>query len=53
MTIRTRLALWYTGVLLMSFLLMAVIIYYEFVVERADARAAGVHHPHAPQHLPT
>lgn len=41
MTIRTRLILWYAGVLLCSLLLMAWVIYHEFVVERAAVKAAG------------
>ncbi len=41
MTIRTRLTVWYTGVLLASFALMAGVIYYEFVIERAQYRAEG------------
>jgi len=41
MTIRTRLTLWYTGILLASLVLMAGVIYYEFVVERAQYKAKG------------
>lgn len=41
MTIRTRLAFWYAGVLLTSLVLMAGVIYYEFVVERNQYKAEG------------
>lgn len=41
MTIRARLTLWYAGVLLASLALMAGVIYYEFVVERAAYKAEG------------
>ena len=34
MTIRARVVLWYVGVLVASLVLMAGVIYYEFVVER-------------------
>lgn len=41
MTIRARLTLWYTVVLVVSLALMAGVIYYEFVVERAQYKAEG------------
>ncbi|MGC3958247.1 MAG: HAMP domain-containing protein [Verrucomicrobiota bacterium] len=41
MTIRTRLTLWYSGVLLTSLILMVGVIYYEFVIERAQHKAEG------------
>lgn len=41
MTIRARLTLWYTGILLVSLVLMTGVIYYEFVVERAQSQAEG------------
>lgn len=41
MTIRTRLTVWYAGVLFISLILMIGVIYYEFVVERAERRAEG------------
>lgn len=41
MTIRARLTVWYAGALLASFVLMAGVIYYEFVIERAQYRAEG------------
>ena len=41
MTIRARLTLWYAGVLVVSLVLMAGVIYYEFVVERAQYKAEG------------
>ena len=34
MTIRTRLTLWYSGMLLVSLLLMSGVLYYELVYER-------------------
>ena len=36
MTIRTRLTLWYSGMLLVSLLLMSGVLYYELVYERQD-----------------
>lgn len=42
MTIRTRLTFWYAGVLLTSLVLMVGVIYYEFVVEQAERKAAGL-----------
>lgn len=42
MTIRKRLTLWYTGVLLASVLLLAGVMYYELVVERAVFKAEGL-----------
>lgn len=41
MTIRSRLTAWYAGVLLISVLLMAGVMYYELVYERRAATAAG------------
>lgn len=41
MTIRARVVLWYVGVLVASLVLMAGVIYYEFVVERAQYKAEG------------
>lgn len=41
MTIRTRLTVWYAGVFLVSILLMAGVMYYELVIERAATKAAG------------
>jgi len=41
MTIRKRLTLWYAGVLLASILLLAGVMYYELVFERAAVKAAG------------
>ena len=41
MTIRTRITLWYATVLLASLLLMAGVLYYELVIERRAAIAAG------------
>ena len=41
MTIRTRLTVWYTSILIVSLALMVGVIYYEFVVEQADRKAAG------------
>ena len=40
MTIRTRLSLWYTGVLMASLLFMGGVMYYELVVERRATKAA-------------
>ena len=42
MTIRTRLSLWYTGVLIASVLFMGGVMYYELVVERRAVKAAGL-----------
>ena len=36
MTIRTRLTLWYSGMLLASLLLMSAVLYYELVYEHRD-----------------
>ncbi len=41
MTIRTRLTFWYAGILVASLVLMAGVIYYEFVIERAQYKAEG------------
>lgn len=41
MTIRTRLTVWYASTLLGSFLLMAAVLYFELVLERRWATAAG------------
>jgi len=42
MTIRTRLTLWFTGVLLLSLLAMGMLAYHELVVEpRNEPRRAG------------
>ena len=41
MTIRTRLTCWYAGVLLASILLMAGVLYYELVIERASVARMG------------
>ena len=41
MKIRTRLTLWYAGVLLASVVIMGAGMYYELVVERKTAKAAG------------
>jgi signal transduction histidine kinase len=40
-TIRQRITFWYGGVLLASMLLMAGVLYYELVIERRAATAAG------------
>ena len=42
MTIRTRITAWYASVLLASVCLMAGVLYYELVIERRAAVAAGV-----------
>jgi len=42
MTIRTRLSIWYTGVLLASMLFLASAMYYELVIERRAVKAAGL-----------
>ena len=41
MTIRQRITFWYGGVLLASMLFMAAVLYYELVIERRAAVAAG------------
>jgi len=46
MTIRTRLTLWYAGVLFVSILLMGAVAYHEFVVEkRRDRKSSQQHEP--------
>ena len=42
MTIRTRLSLWYTGVLMASLFFMGGVMYYELVIERRATKAAGL-----------
>jgi signal transduction histidine kinase len=46
MTIRTRLTLWYSGVSLLSLFILGGGLYYELVVERANAARSG--HPDEP-----
>src|SRR5512137_2087291 len=50
MTIRTRLTLWYSGMLLVSLLLMTGVLYYELVYERREA-VPPEQQEHAPKQM--
>lgn len=50
MTIRTRLTLWYSGMLLVSLLLMTGVLYYELVYERRQA-VPPEQREHAPKQM--